>query len=321
MPIKPLYRGKVAILKCYSPSGCHAIMPVFRKAAGKLLRRSRVAVFGNNRPATVNLLYKAYQLKARRNWDLRDYSDQEPYRSSADELARNGYLVFRPDENRALCARLARRAGTLLDTPGVTLRDESQGIIRLKDSLERLPELTELLTGPIEKVVEFYYRSYFKLYSTDVYRLIHCATAPEESFLWHCDNAPAEMIKLLVYLSDTTEETGAFRLKDKTVSSKLKRQGFWDRADTERFADRLEDAASTRVLGGPLGTGILFQHSACIHKATDPARGQRDVAAFLIIPSDVPWREHLARHSNRLSRNYGICLNPFTDRPERVGDE
>jgi hypothetical protein len=73
------------------------------------------------------------------------------------------------------------------------------------------------------------------------------------------------------------------------------------------------------VFEGPVGTSILFQNRAVAHRATSPLRGHRDVVTFVITPSDIPWRAHFARNRHKLSTNTGICLNPFTDRPQSIG--
>ena len=125
----------------------------------------------------------------------------------------------------------------------------------------------------------------------------------------------------MVYLDDVVAETGALSVKDKPFSTGLRKEGFFDRRRINQFVDRLDDLSTTRVLEGPTGTRLLFENGGCIHKATSPKFGHRDVVTFVLIPSDTPWRPHFARSRNLLSTNAGICVDPFKDQPEHVGYE
>ncbi len=39
------------------------------------------------------------------------------------------------------------------------------------------------------------------------------------------------------------------------------------------------------------------------------------------IHSLIPWEKHLSKNRSRLRRAFGYCVNPFTDRPLRIGNE
>jgi hypothetical protein len=168
-----------------------------------------------------------------------------------------------------------------------------------------------------------YFGSHFQIYSCDVYRTFPSPHPNAEeifpSLLWHFDNCPASVIKVMVYLRDTTTETGALTVINKPTSHKLRKQGFWDRNNIEHYSSELED--NTIKLEGPAGTVLIFSTHHCIHKATLPTTGLRDVAVFLLQPSlssTMPWND-AQRHS--YSHNFGYCINPFTNRPLRVADE
>jgi hypothetical protein len=216
---------------------------------------------------------------------------------------------------------VARRTDELFERPELVVDHRDQGLIRLKGSLSVFPELEMFITDEIAGIVEAYFGSHFKIFGTDIYRTVPSKAQEENSFLWHFDNGPTKLIKLMIYLDPTTKDTGGFRLKPKPLSLQLKRQGFWDRKDADRFRAILEDESTTRLFEGPPGTAVLFHALYCIHKATFPKHGHRDVATFLLHPSTIPWKAHLALNRAKMSRNFGYCINPFTDKPLRVGDE
>ena len=193
------------------------------------------------------------------------------------------------------------------------------GMYRLIDGLELIPEIIDFIDDDLEAIIENYYGSHFKIFAVSFYRTLPTPDKPDSSFLWHLDNCPKQEIKLMVYLDDVVADTGALSVKDKPFSAGLRKEGFFDRRLINQFVDRLADTSTTRVLEGPAGTRLLFENGGCIHKATSPKHGHRDVVTFVLIPSDIPWRPHFARSRNLLSTNAGICIDPFRDRPEHVG--
>jgi hypothetical protein len=193
------------------------------------------------------------------------------------------------------------------------------GMYRLIDGLELIPEIIDFIDDDMEAIIENYYGSHFKIFAVSFYRTLPTPDKPDSSFLWHLDNCPKQEIKLMVYLDDVVADTGALSVKDKPFSVGLRKEGFFDRRRINQFVDRLGDTSTTRVLEGPTGTRLLFENGGCIHKATSPKHGHRDVVTFVLIPSDIPWRPHFARSRNLLSTNAGICIDPFRDRPEHVG--
>jgi len=288
-----------------------------RQSLGRLRLRVRLSLFGNNQALTTNALYKLYHRRAQKSWlggaDLSP-SDVE----AAGRFAHDGFLVLHPRVAPDRARRIKETVDALFAEPD-RVQPISDGLSRLRDGLEHVPEVTEFLAGPAERTVEAYYRSHFKLYGVYFYRTVPTPTRRQSSFLWHVDNVPAEEIKLMLYLDDTVDETGAFRCKTRSLTGRVKAQGWWQRDASSRFLDVLEDPATTTVFEGPVGTSILFQNGGVAHKATSPLRAHRDVVTFVIVPSDIPWRAHFPRNRHKLSTNTGICLNPYTDRPQSIG--
>lgn len=294
-------------------------MQSLRKIASRARMQTRVAMFGNNHSFGINLRYAAYATNARRSWKPIVKATPEQ-RTIAERFKREGFAALpppakmTPDRLRAIKELVDRR-----------FQEQNNGFVvnygmnRLVDGLELIPEIIDFIDDDLEAAVENYYGSHFKIFAISFYRTMPTPDKPDSSFLWHLDNCPRQEIKLMVYLDDVVAETGALSVKDKPFSDELRREGFFDRRQIGRFVTRLDDAGSTKVLEGPVGTRLLFENGGCIHKATSPKRDHRDVVTFVLIPSDMHWRPHFARNRNLLSTNAGICVDPFRDRPEHVG--
>lgn len=277
----------------------------------------RDRLFGNNQPLAVNYRYHAYLRDARRAWKPEGIADAE--RDKAVQFAKDGYLVLPPaagfpaEETRQAC-------DTFFNSPGATF-SIGDGAERLADGIDKLPKTLDAVDTEIEGIIESYYRSYFKIFGVYFYRTVPTPAKPQSSFLWHLDNCPDPEIKLMVYLDDVKADTGAFRLKDKTVSDDIRAKGFRNRRQISSVQPYLDRADTTRIIEGPAGTRILFQNGKVVHKATSPLHGHRDVVTFVLIPSDVAWRAHFSRNRHLLSTNHGACIDPRHDIPQRVGYE
>ncbi len=294
-------------------------MQSLRKIASRARTQTRVALFGNNHSLRVNMRYAAYEGAAQRSWKPRSKATAEQL-AAASRFKTDGFAALPPPTR--MTAEKLQAIKELVDR-----RFEQQnngyvvnyGMSRLIDGLELVPEIIDFIDDDLEAVIENYYGSHFKIFAVSFYRTMPTPDKPDSSFLWHLDNCPKQEIKMMVYLDDVVADTGALSVKDKPFSVGLRKEGFFDRRRINQFVDRLDDRATTRVLEGPAGTRLLFENGGCIHKATSPKRAHRDVATFVLIPSEIPWRPHFARSRNLLSTNAGICIDPFRDQPEHVG--
>ncbi len=292
-------------------------MSTLRHSLGWVRRWARFALFENNHPITTNLLYSLYLPRCRKKW-ARPSSVSSSVIQTAQSLRDQGYAVLPPAADTSLISTIGSTVDNLFDQ-GLDTVTISSGLSRLRNGVEHVPRVIEYITPDVEQSIEEYFGSHFKIFGVYFYRTVPTDRQTASSFLWHFDNCPRHEIKLMVYLDDTSRDTGAFRLKPKPLSDEMKAKGFWDRTRAQRFQAGLENDETTAVLEGPAGTSILFQNGGCIHKGTFPVYKHRDVVTFVIIPSPVPWRVHFARNRHLLSTNSGVCLNPFTDRPQSVG--
>ncbi|MBL7714976.1 MAG: phytanoyl-CoA dioxygenase family protein [Bdellovibrionales bacterium] len=294
-----------------------------KKWLGRIYTRVSVRIFGNRIGVVTNLLHYLFGAF------LRSISLFKPWntmRSASDkgmEIRENGYASVSPVLSEQFLSALSEKIDRLIGRPDQVIGTHTAGgILRLKDSFILLPELEVLLTAPeLLNAVCSYFSSPFKVYSCDVYRTFPVETPIVEenySLIWHFDNAPHSMLKLMVYITDTPEDRGALTLVPKHTSAELKRKGFWDRLKMDAFRSTIQEQA--RTLPGPKGTCLLFTPQYCIHKATLPQKSYRDVAVFLLFPS-YEFSRFSSEVRRTLSYNFGYLANPFSGRPLRVGDE
>ncbi len=283
-----------------------------RRALGRLRRKVHVRLVGNDVSFTINSKNRKYHAKAQGVWAAAPRPPLSPSVPAwANQLERDGYVQFSPEGAKsaffeALNAEVERHFAE--PASSITPID---GAIRLKDGVNRVSAICDVINSDISQTVEAYFKSHFKVYWAQIYRTVPSPHSPDASFLWHVDNAPPHVMKLMVYLTDTSKESGALRLKPRPFSDQLLGEGFWDRSNAARFSSRLNDESTTKVFEGGKGTAILFLNWACIHRAAHPTVGYRDVVVFDLIPSIEPWNEHLKRNRRHLSqRDSDVCPDP-----------
>jgi hypothetical protein len=295
-------------------------------------RRSSLWLFGNTIGFRVNILYALYRLALKLGTGLvpslrhrAGKAGREDIERMAQEIRARGFAKVDPVLSPEFIRMISRKVDALFAREDKTVTTlQEGGLIRLKAALVEAPELEQLLLHPtVSAVLERYFGSFFKVYSCDVYRTLpqDPAAAAEKfgSLKWHFDNCPSVLFKIMIYLTDTTVDTGAISLVPKAKSQGLKHCGFWDRDKADSFADEI--GRNAVYLEGAAGTTLFFSTHYCIHKATLPMRQYRDVAVFLVQPAFQPQEAFSPRARETYSFNFGYCVNPFTDAPLRYGDE
>jgi hypothetical protein len=214
-----------------------------------------------------------------------------------------------PDNYPDLVKRVARDANARLArpencvfVPGVALYGPSETtdalpavkngsvmMIQLRDPLvvDGLDELCHPVINELERKV---YRSYVLTDKVYIYRSPVFCGMKSGSWLWHYDNHPAEVLKLMIYLTDVDDETGPFEycrhqktlkpLKCAPITPLYGDSRVREDAVREHTASGYETCRVT----GPQGTMILFDDNV-LHRANMPSRSYRDVVVFQFRPS------------------------------------
>lgn len=224
-----------------------------------------------------------------------------------------GFVLIDPPDDNTVVQQIASRCAQGMDAGQVTITEDlEEWMIHLQYCIRNIPELFQLFHPDLVKVIEGCFKSHFKIYSATAYRLVPTKDAPQASGLWHADDFPPGALKLMVYLTPSTQETGAFRLHPRSASRRLARLGFFDRFKAEKFSQVLNNGWFP--IEGPAGATILFD-PRLVHRATPPEHGLRDIVSFTLLPSREPWQKHGARVGEGVCREYRqmIPLNPALD--------
>lgn len=156
--------------------------------------------------------------------------------------------------------------------------------------LEGLHELCDPLLTGLEASVYGSYTIADKVY---VYRTLVSTARPQKSWLWHFDNHPRELLKLMVYLTDVEDGNAPFEyLRHRATGAPLYGSPIAPTFGTSRVSGEqveavLRDGWERRRITGPRGTMILFDDNV-VHRATMATTGHRDVVVFQVRP--VPFR-------------------------------
>jgi hypothetical protein len=152
-----------------------------------------------------------------------------------------------------------------------------------------LEDLCEFLIPQLERNV---YGSHVIVDKVYAYRNLVADRAEEVSWLWHYDNHPREILKLMIYLTDVDEESGPFEYLRCAGTAEAVRMTPRPLLGNSRLSTRflkrhIESGCRPHRVTGPAGTLILFDNNIA-HKANLARKRHRDVVTFQIRPCDHP---------------------------------
>ena len=166
-----------------------------------------------------------------------------------------------------------------------------------------LEHLYSKLIPYIEKKI---FNSNIKIIDINAYKNIIHNEKAVSSWLWHIDNHPNEMIKMMIYLTDVNEESSPMEIiidennnPIKIISNRVFIND-WNKPDNKYFegqynGNRLSDndikniqnnGYKIKPLYGKKGTIILFSENI-IHRATYPKKRERNIINTVLAPSNT----------------------------------
>ena len=181
--------------------------------------------------------------------------------------------------------------------------------LRLRDEENyHITGIEELAQHILPQLEAKYYHSYLHLEKCYFYRSFPTNNKPRTSWLWHYDNHPTEIHKVIVYLTDVTEDSGPFEyIRNKEKVAKViapSRQGLkhwkgpkWksSRVPLDVIDDYLKSGYEAHRAVGGKGTMLIFDNN-CVHRANVARKGHRDVMALQIRPAKMKMRPYLSRN-------------------------
>lgn len=258
------------------------------------LRRSTVARhYGNSLPIWQNELYRWHIGKCQSSYTAK--VDNEA-KAMADTVRANGFVLI----NDAIAPELAKRMSNNISE--LIARDPEQKHkgrtahlqYRVADPLTVLGvEVLDLFRGKADGVIRSYLNSYYKLHSIACYRSIP-AKDPDGAWLWHSDNYPPGVKKIMLYLTDCDPERGSTSFINPSSTAALRKAGYYGIYPSERREDLSSLASGAGFNVEPqwpsidAGSAIFFDNNS-FHRANIPRTGYRDVTTFTVMPSTEPW--------------------------------
>lgn len=280
-----------------------------RRAAAYLKRRSREAgpLWRGRR---ILRRYTAHYRRAQRAYEGTGVPAVSVYEVGVRVIEPGGAGFLRlPADFTARARAVARAASAALDRselcdffPAVPVEQRTERTadiravadgqvitIKLRDpfTIAGLADLAEPLLDELERQVYGCHAIVDKLY---VYRSPVSRQSPQASWLWHFDNHPREMLKVMVYLSDVDDESAPFEYlhdarRRPRMGAPLAPLHGDSRVTAAQIERDLRDGWRTHRVTGPIGTVLVFDDNV-VHRGTLARSRHRDVVVYQVRPAD-----------------------------------
>ena len=183
-------------------------------------------------------------------------------------------------------------------------------------ALTALPELAAEVVRELETKI---YGAYVIVDKVYVYRNLVTRQAPQVSWLWHYDNHPNEISKVMIYLTDVSDKTAPFEFLAAERSGKALSLAPSPLVGTSRLAPDtleryMEQGYRSRRVTGKAGTLILFDNNIA-HRANVATDGHRDVLVLQLRPATFRPVSPLDRRWTGSFAHVDFSPNPYLYRP------
>ncbi len=149
--------------------------------------------------------------------------------------------------------------------------------------------VSDLSTPIVKELERAMFGSYAIVDKVYIYRSPVSRQTPRASWLWHYDNHPPEVVKVMIYLTDVDEGAAPFEYLRHTRSSAplpgspvapLYRRS---RIGEEEVRRRMAEGFERQPVLGSAGTMVIFD-SNVVHRGTLAREAHRDVLVFQVRP-------------------------------------
>jgi hypothetical protein len=256
--------------------------------------------YGNTKGKQVNQKYESYIQYCRQTFQA---AGNEPVDVSKSPLEYTGAVHIK---------------GALESEAAHNLSDTFTGLIEQRKGLQTPPSYSHLMTGlarPVDSLgmrlldifdnpnldsaLTGYFGSYYRLEWMDCYRS-HPTPDVGGSWLWHVDDVPMPIVKVMLHLTDAGLEQGATQFINASHTRAYGLKGY----SGVRTGDRTDDLGPfTRKKSLPFepfhheakaGDALIF-NTNLLHRAVPPSTEYRDVSTIFVMPNPIPWREQFER--------------------------
>jgi hypothetical protein len=214
-------------------------------------------------------------------------------------VARVAADIDRRFERTANCLfmpRLERADLPELTADAAAIKNKDVISLQLRDALsvDGVRELGDAILPEIERRLFAAFVIIDKIYA---YRNLVTRQKEQVSWLWHYDNHPTEVVKIMIYLTDVGPLNAPFEfVRRKSDGQPL---GFSPKpllGDSRINASRVDELVANGheivKATGPRGTMLIFDDNV-LHRATFAREGRRDVLVYQIRPATFPPERRL----------------------------
>lgn len=260
-------------------------------------------LFGNTLPLSINLRYLHYGNACRATTGKPGRLYDWPFRHDDGVIVRNAMP-------RNLATEMVDKVSAAIAGGTLTPDDEVPFNIAVIDALTFFDQdFLSIFDGSLGNAIETVMGSPFRIEWLQYYRTI--PGEPDKSWLWHIDNDPPFVLKVLLYLTDTTVENGATRVLSQEDTKSMFGKGYFGVFGDERRVDIDVAPDSEQAVEVRAGDALLFSPNQ-LHKGGEVRSGFRDTLTFLILPSPIGWRDEAVRRG----RDYMHSASGFPRYPK-----
>lgn len=190
--------------------------------------------------------------------------------------------------------------------------------VQLKDYLhvDGLQDLCSLIVPELERKVYCSYVIVDKIY---IYRSLVSRQPAQVSWMWHYDNHPNEILKIMIYLTDVDNESGPFEylrsIQSHGAALMSPRPLFENTRVPPKTVKRyLLNGHECHKVTGPRGTMILFDNNI-VHRANLAKSRSRDVLVLQIRPATFCPKPYIHPQWTGSFEHVDFNLNPYDYQP------
>jgi hypothetical protein len=202
----------------------------------------------------------------------------------ADDVARR----FEVTANCLFMPRVERGALPERTADMQAIKDRDVISLQLRDAMavDGVRELGEAILPEIERKL---FGSYVIVDKVYVYRNLVTRQQEQVSWLWHYDNHPTEVMKVMIYLTEVGPQNAPFeyvRRKDSGEPMQFVPKPLLgnSRVNAEKVSELLANGHEAFKATGPKGTMLIFDDNV-LHRATFAREGRRDALVYQIRPA------------------------------------
>lgn len=172
------------------------------------------------------------------------------------------------------------------DLPGV--RNGDVIAVQLQD-YQRVAGLEDLCRAVLPQLESRVFGAFLIVDKVYIYRNLPSRASDQVSWLWHYDNHPSQIRKIMIYLTDVTDETGPFeylRAPETGIPLYIPPTPLsgYGRISHDMIERRLAEGYQGHKVTGPRGTLVFFEENV-VHKANVAKQGCRDALFFQVRPA------------------------------------